>query len=92
MAEAKICICPQCGKKFKVSAEADAASFACSQCGATVWIDGKGTANEKVVRVRGGFADFDEPENAKAVHAAMAASPVSPAAWRPNAPCWSWRE
>jgi DNA-directed RNA polymerase subunit RPC12/RpoP len=41
MAEAKICVCPQCGKKFKVSADAAAASFACSACGATVWIDGK---------------------------------------------------
>lgn len=41
MAEAKICVCPQCGKKFKVSADADAASFACSACGATVWLDGK---------------------------------------------------
>jgi len=41
MAESKICTCPQCGKKFKVSADADAASFACSACGATVWINGK---------------------------------------------------
>ncbi len=41
MAEPKIVVCPQCGKKYKVSAEADVASFACKQCGATVWLDGK---------------------------------------------------
>ncbi|MHC4954628.1 MAG: hypothetical protein ACYTGZ_12150 [Planctomycetota bacterium] len=41
MAEGKIVVCPQCGKKFKLKAETDAASFACTACGATVWIDGK---------------------------------------------------
>ena len=41
MAEPKIVVCPQCGKKYKVAAEATAASFACKQCGATVWLEGK---------------------------------------------------
>jgi hypothetical protein len=41
MSDAKICVCPQCGKKFKLKADFAAASFACSGCGATVWVEGK---------------------------------------------------
>ena len=41
MAEGKICVCPQCGKKFKLKVDFAAASFACSGCGATVWVEGK---------------------------------------------------
>ncbi|MEM8886231.1 MAG: hypothetical protein AAGD14_19385, partial [Planctomycetota bacterium] len=41
MAEGKITVCPQCGKKYKLKAGFAAASFACTACGATVWVDGK---------------------------------------------------
>jgi len=41
MAEGKICVCPQCGKKFKLKPEFASASFACTACSATVWVDGK---------------------------------------------------
>ena len=47
MAEGKICVCPQCGKKFKLKAEFSAASFACSACGATVWVKGKAPAAKR---------------------------------------------
>jgi hypothetical protein len=41
MAEGKICVCPQCGKKYKLKEGFNAASFACTACGATVWAEGK---------------------------------------------------
>ena len=44
MAEAKLCVCPQCGKKYRLKAEFDAKSFACKACGATVWVGGKPAA------------------------------------------------
>jgi len=44
MAEGKLCVCPQCGKKYKLKAGFDAASFSCKACGATVWVEGKAPA------------------------------------------------
>jgi hypothetical protein len=41
MAEGKICVCPQCGKKFKLKPDFASASFACTGCSATVWVEGK---------------------------------------------------
>jgi len=40
MAE-QICVCPQCGKKYKLKEGFDAKSFSCKSCGATVWVGGK---------------------------------------------------
>ncbi|MCK6460445.1 MAG: hypothetical protein L6Q95_11190, partial [Planctomycetes bacterium] len=40
MAE-QICVCPQCGKKYKLKEGFDAKSFSCKACGATVWVGGK---------------------------------------------------
>ncbi|HEX5135434.1 MAG TPA: hypothetical protein VFY93_00550 [Planctomycetota bacterium] len=40
MAE-QICVCPQCGKKYKLKEGFDAKSFSCKSCGATVWVAGK---------------------------------------------------
>jgi len=39
--EGKIVVCPQCGKKYKLKAGFAAASFACTGCSATVWVEGK---------------------------------------------------
>ena len=39
--EGTICVCPQCGKKYRLKAGFDAASFSCKACAATVWIEGK---------------------------------------------------
>jgi hypothetical protein len=41
MTEGKIAVCPQCGKKFKLKEGFSAASFSCTGCGATVWVEGK---------------------------------------------------
>jgi hypothetical protein len=41
MAEGKLVVCPQCGKKYKLKEGFDAASFSCKACGATVWVEGK---------------------------------------------------
>ncbi len=41
MADGKLCVCPQCGKKFKLKAGFAAKSFACTACSATVWVEGK---------------------------------------------------
>jgi len=46
MAVAKVCVCPQCGKKFKLREGFSAASFACTSCGATVWVEGKPTTRK----------------------------------------------
>jgi hypothetical protein len=43
MAE-QICVCPQCGKKYKLKEEFVAKSFSCKGCGATVWVGGKAPA------------------------------------------------
>jgi len=56
MAEGKICVCPQCGKKFKLKAGFAAASFACTSCGATVWLDKKPAPSKKVPRTKRGGA------------------------------------
>ncbi len=39
--EGKVCVCPQCGKKYKLKEGFDAKSFSCKACGATVWVAGK---------------------------------------------------
>jgi hypothetical protein len=39
--EGTICVCPQCGKKYKLKAGFEAASFSCKACAATVWVAGK---------------------------------------------------
>lgn len=41
MAQGTICVCPQCGKKYKLKEGFAAESFACKACGATVWVAGK---------------------------------------------------
>ena len=41
MSEAKVVVCPQCGKKYKLAAAFDAASFQCKACAATVWVEEK---------------------------------------------------
>ncbi|MHC4222727.1 MAG: hypothetical protein ACYSUN_01945 [Planctomycetota bacterium] len=41
MAEGKLVVCPQCGKKYKLKEGFDSASFSCKACGATVWVEGK---------------------------------------------------
>ncbi len=41
--ETKVVVCAQCGKKFQLAAEFDAASFQCKGCGATVWVKKKPT-------------------------------------------------
>jgi hypothetical protein len=38
------CVCPQCGKKYKLKEGFDARSFSCKSCGATVWVAGKAPA------------------------------------------------
>jgi len=52
MAEEKTVVCPQCGKKYKLAAEFNAASFSCKACSATVWVSGKAPAPE--LRRKGG--------------------------------------
>ncbi len=39
--EGKLCVCPQCGKKYKLKEGFEAKSFSCKGCGATVWVAGK---------------------------------------------------
>ena len=39
--EGKVCVCPQCGKKYKLKEGFEAKSFSCKGCGATVWVAGK---------------------------------------------------
>ncbi len=39
--EGKVCVCPQCGKKYKLKEGFDAKSFSCKACGAAVWVAGK---------------------------------------------------
>ncbi len=39
--EGKVCVCPQCGKKYKLKDGFEAKSFSCKACGATVWVAGK---------------------------------------------------
>jgi len=39
--EGTVCVCPQCGKKYKLKAGFEAASFSCKSCAATVWVAGK---------------------------------------------------
>jgi hypothetical protein len=39
--EGKLCVCPQCGKKYKLKEGFEAKSFSCKACGATVWVAGK---------------------------------------------------
>ena len=39
--EGTVCVCPQCGKKYKLKAGFEAASFSCKACAATVWVEGK---------------------------------------------------
>jgi hypothetical protein len=61
--EGKICVCPKCGKKFRLKEGFDAKSFSCMACGATVWVAGKppapapasrGPAGAPVASTRGG--------------------------------------
>ncbi len=56
MAEGKICVCPQCGKKFKLKPEFSAASFACTGCSATVWAEGEPTSKATPKARRAGAA------------------------------------
>ena len=44
MPEPKVCVCPQCGKKYALKEGFDAKSFSCKACGATVWVSGKAPA------------------------------------------------
>ncbi|MHC4818106.1 MAG: hypothetical protein ACYTF8_08635 [Planctomycetota bacterium] len=39
--EGTVCVCPQCGKKYRLKAGFEAASFSCKACAATVWVEGK---------------------------------------------------
>lgn len=39
--EGTVCVCPQCGKKYKLKGGFEAKSFSCKGCGATVWVAGK---------------------------------------------------
>ncbi|MHC4135128.1 MAG: hypothetical protein ACYS0K_09095 [Planctomycetota bacterium] len=39
--EGTVCVCPQCGKKYRLKAGFEAASFSCKACAATVWVKGK---------------------------------------------------
>jgi len=55
MAE-QICVCPQCGKKYKLKEEFDAKSFSCKGCGATVWVGGKPPAPAPTSRRSSGGA------------------------------------
>ena len=41
MSEGKIVVCPQCGKKYKLKAEFDAATFSCKACAATISVKKK---------------------------------------------------
>jgi hypothetical protein len=41
MAETKLCVCPQCGKKYQLKEGFAAKSFSCKSCSATVWVAGK---------------------------------------------------
>ncbi len=45
MSEAKVVVCPQCGKKYKLAAAFEAASFQCKACAATVWVEKKPAAS-----------------------------------------------
>jgi len=55
MAE-QMCVCPQCGKKYKLKEGFDAKSFSCKGCGATVWVTGKAPAPAPTPRRSGASA------------------------------------
>ncbi|MHC4960158.1 MAG: hypothetical protein ACYTGN_17525 [Planctomycetota bacterium] len=50
--EGKIVVCPQCGKKYKLKAGFDAASFSCNACSATVWVKEKRSSSGPVTSKR----------------------------------------
>ena len=52
--DTKIVVCAQCGKKFQLKADFDAASFQCKGCGATVWVKKKPTEVQSTRKRRAG--------------------------------------
>jgi len=50
--EGKLCVCPQCGKKYRLKEGFEAKSFSCKACGATVWVEGKPPAPAPTARKR----------------------------------------
>jgi hypothetical protein len=70
MAE-QICVCPQCGKKYKLKEGFEAKSFSCKACGATVWVAGKPPAPAPTSK-RPAAGEAPSPRKAGRAHAAAA--------------------
>ena len=58
--EGKVCVCPQCGKKYKLKEGFDAKSFSCKGCGATVWVAGKPPAPAPTSGRSGGSSKIEK--------------------------------
>ena len=66
--EGTVCVCPQCGKRYRLKAGFEAASFSCKTCAATVWIEGKPPAPkvDRAGRRRAGAGRARGPSRAAA--------------------------